>query len=184
MRAESLLPVVALLLAGCAPRANPAAASASPLRPANLHFRWVKEFENGRWRHNPERDSRGNDTGYETITSPDGKAISQEELNRRVFNNDRTLVISGRELDPNCRAITVGKGRNEITFSFRPEGRRILEQFTGGRINKPIALFIDRKLVAAPTINAAIPGEGVIVGSFTAEQAKTLAERLNAGAGP
>ena len=154
-----------------------------PIKPARLEFRFIAQFDDGTWRHEPERDRSGKETGYEVIRDRNGKLVPEKVLNRRVFKNDRTLVVSGRDLEPACRAEISDQRWIGITFSFRGRGRRALQEFTSNHIGKPLALFIDRRLITAPTINGAIPGKGVIQGRFTADQARILAKRLNAGAG-
>lgn len=172
--------VLAVTIAGCTPKSD--GREFAPIKPAHLEFRWIKEFDDDAWRHEPEYDSRGKETAYEIIKDREGRIVSQQELDRRVFKNERTLVVTGRDLEPTCRAVLGSRGYM-LTFSLRGKGRRVFEEFTRGHINKPLAIFIDKKLVSAPTINSVIPGEGVIEGRFTAEQAKTLASQLNAGAG-
>ena len=45
-------------------------------------------------------------------------------------------------------------------------------------------IFLDNRLLTAPTINSILPGEGIIEGSFTLASAKALSDQLNAGALP
>ena len=49
---------------------------------------------------------------------------------------------------------------------------------------KHLAIFLDKRLLTAPTINSIIPGKGIIEGNFTLASAKALSDQLNAGALP
>jgi protein-export membrane protein SecD len=56
---------------------------------------------------------------------------------------------------------------------------------TGRNINKPVAIFLDGIIISQPNVNEKITGgRAVINGSFSISEAKTLAQRLNAGALP
>ena len=147
---------------------------------ASLEFRKVTQFENGTWRHEEETKD-GVPTGYEKIVDSAGKEVTAEELDDVLFSTEP--VLSGGELLPNARA-ELNPGGYIIHFEFRDDAKRIFEEFTRANINKPLAIFLDKKLISAPNINDVIPGKGIIEGTFTAEQAKTLANQLNAGALP
>ncbi len=148
---------------------------------AKLEFRYVKELE-GTWRVEDEKID-GKDTGYQKILGADGKPVSVEELNDKVFSNEQTLVVGGEELLPNSYAELRNDGM-AIHFEFQGKSAQIFEDFTRSHIDKPLAVFLDKKLISAPNINSVIPGKGEISGNFTPDQAKTLASQLNAGALP
>jgi len=145
---------------------------------ASLEFRYVKQLE-GEWTTRPEVRN-GRDTGFEEILEA-GKPVSPEELDDKVFS--QPPIVDGAELEPNSKA-QLGPQGYYITFSFRGDARRVFEEFTRSHIGKPLAVFLDKKLISAPVIEDVIPGEGIIRGRFTAQQAKTLAGQLNAGALP
>jgi SecD/SecF fusion protein len=147
---------------------------------AKLEFRYVPEFEKNTWRHEPERIGE-KETGFETITGPEGRKISEDELKEKFLATEP--ICTGADLQPTSRAELTAKGYI-IHFSFQGDARGKFEEFTRSHINKPLAIFLDNKLISAPNINDVIPGEGIIEGRFTAEQAKTLANQLNAGALP
>lgn len=146
---------------------------------ARLEFRKVPELES-EWRHEPDKVN-GKETGFEKITGRDGNVITPEELDARVFS--KPPVLAGDELEPNSRAELTPQG-TVIHFEFKGDAKRVFEEFTRSNINKPLAIFLDKKLVSAPNINDVIPGVGIIEGHFTPDQARTLASQLNAGALP
>ncbi len=58
-------------------------------------------------------------------------------------------------------------------------------QITEENIGSPIAIFLDGYIISAPRVNEKISGgQAVISGNFDLEEAKTLTQRLNAGALP
>ncbi len=145
---------------------------------ARLEFRFVEELERD-WRHDAETVN-GRETGYETISGPNGP-ISKEELDAKVFS--KPPVLAGDELEPNSSAELTPQG-TVIHFEFKGPSKRIFETFTRSHIGKKLAIFLDKKLISAPVIEEPIPGVGIIRGRFTPEQARTLASQLNAGALP
>ena len=75
--------------------------------------------------------------------------------------------------------------RPQIGIQFDEAGRKIFAEVTGRNINKPLAIFLDRELLSAPTVQGKIDSESaVITGNFDLPSAKKLAIQLNAGALP
>jgi len=76
-------------------------------------------------------------------------------------------------------------GEPEIQLQFNAEGTKKFREITQKSIDKRVAIYLDDKVVIAPTVQSAITdGLAVITGGFTIDQAKTLATQLNAGALP
>ncbi|MBU1082845.1 protein translocase subunit SecD [Patescibacteria group bacterium] len=73
----------------------------------------------------------------------------------------------------------------QVAIEFDGEGTKLFAQATQNNLKKPIAIFLDKKLLSAPTVQDAITdGSAVINGNFTLQEAKSLAIQLNAGALP
>lgn len=88
------------------------------------------------------------------------------------------LKRSQVEFDPNTNQPFVG-------LQFNGEGADLFAELTASHVGKPIAIFLDGNPISIPTVQEAIyGGKAVISGDFTLEEAKTLAQRLNAGALP
>jgi len=82
------------------------------------------------------------------------------------------------EFDPNTNAPQVG-------LEFNEEGKELFAEITKRNLNKTVAIFLDGKPISIPKVNTPITdGRAVIVGSFNIQEAKLLAQRLNAGALP
>lgn len=76
------------------------------------------------------------------------------------------------------------RGANDwiIEFQFNSEGAKKFGDLTTELVGQPLGIFLDDKLISAPRVNSPITGgSGLIEGSFTADQAKTLAIQLKAG---
>ncbi len=69
-----------------------------------------------------------------------------------------------------------------IGFDLTPEGTNLFAALTGAHINERLAIVLDNVIQSAPNIQTQISGgSGVITGSFSAQEAKNLANILNSG---
>ena len=72
-----------------------------------------------------------------------------------------------------------------IWLQFDDEGAKIFEELTERNIGKPLAIYIDGFPISIPVVQEKISGgKAQITGNFTFEEAKSLAQNLNAGALP
>jgi protein-export membrane protein SecD len=152
---------------------------------ARLEFRSVPQLDLGTWRTEEELGKDGRPTGYEVILGPDGRPVPQAVLDEQVFRKDPAL--SGDDLLSNTRVEISRRGYARgyaVAFEFRSDKKSVFEDFTRTHYHQRLAMFLDKKLLSAPVIESSIPGKGVIRGSFTPQQAKTLSSQLNAGALP
>lgn len=79
----------------------------------------------------------------------------------------------------------MGRGYPSVSIEFNPEGTRLFALVTEANVNKQLAIVLDGVVQSAPVIRSAIPdGHAVIEGSFSAEEARDLANILKAGALP
>lgn len=73
----------------------------------------------------------------------------------------------------------------EVSLEFDSEGGDLFEKITERNVGEQVAIFLDNYVISAPTVNEKISGgKAVISGSFNINEAKLLAQRLNAGALP
>lgn len=76
-------------------------------------------------------------------------------------------------------------GKPVVAISFTEEGGKKFAEITKRSVGKPLAIFLDDKIVSAPIVQEEITGgKAVISGNFTLDSAKNLAILLNAGALP
>jgi preprotein translocase subunit SecD len=96
----------------------------------------------------------------------------------------KTAVITGRDLK-NARPSRTGQfGQMGVTFFLTASGSEKFAAATGANIGKRLAIILDNRVQSAPEIKDRISDQGVIQGSFTAEEANDLALVLRAGALP
>lgn len=76
-------------------------------------------------------------------------------------------------------------GRPQVTLEFNDEGAKLFAQITRRNLGKTVAIFLDGAPISIPVVQSEITdGNAVISGSFTPQEAKLLATRLNSGALP
>lgn len=73
----------------------------------------------------------------------------------------------------------------QIQLTFDEQGKQLFSDITGRNVGKTLAIFLDGVPISAPVVQQQIDaGQAVITGNFTIDEAKQLAQRLNAGALP
>jgi preprotein translocase subunit SecD len=76
-------------------------------------------------------------------------------------------------------------GRPAVGFEFKPEGAKRFAEMTTANIGRQAPIVLDGQVISNPQIQSAITeGRGIITGSFTYEEAKSLVTQLRAGALP
>ena len=128
-----------------------------------------------------DRDPAGN----EVIMKADGRPLTPEEMQSEIFDKDP--IASGEDMIPGqCSSQVAPNGGAYINFNFDPtkDGAKRFADTTHAHVGKFLAIFLDKKLITAPSINGPIGTSGIIEGNFTLESANALANQLNAGALP
>ncbi len=76
-------------------------------------------------------------------------------------------------------------GEPTVQLTFDDEGDKLFTDITERNVGKQVGIFLDGYPISVPVVQQKITGgTAVISGSFTIEEAKLLARRLNAGALP
>jgi len=114
---------------------------------------------------------------FKTKTSADiGIAPQAEWLNTK---------LSGKNLKKATVEFDQTSGVPQVTLEFDNEGAQLFADLTTANVGKPIAIFLDGTAISTPKVSEPIlGGKANINGNFSADEAKTLAQRLNAGALP
>ncbi len=93
--------------------------------------------------------------------------------------------LSGKELASARVEFDQNTNAPVVSLNFNSDGAKLFEELTTRNIGSQIAIFLDGEVISAPRVNERIAGgQAVISGSFTLDEAKLLAQRLNAGALP
>lgn len=93
-------------------------------------------------------------------------------------------IMTGADLR-DATVITDQLGQPAISFDLSPEGAEIFADFTTANVGRYLAIVLDGQVISTPVISSPITtGSGVIEGSFTFEEANSLAVQLRYGALP
>lgn len=152
-----------------------------------MHFKKV-HFENavdyrpaaGKYTIEITTDDKG-DPEY-SFYDVDGNKVDLEQIMK-----ESDEILTGAQLKPECKPQPDQQrpGSNSISLTFNQDGKRKFSDFTRRNVGEILAIILDGKILSVPVIQVHIPdGRAEITGTFTALEAKTLAEFLNAGALP
>ncbi|HKK09939.1 MAG TPA: protein translocase subunit SecDF, partial [Bacteroidales bacterium] len=104
-----------------------------------------------------------------------------ELLALKKTTRDGSAPLTG-DVITNARQDYDPNGSVEISMSMNNEGARIWKRLTGDNVGRQIAIVLDGYVYSAPNVNDEIPsGRSSISGNFTLEEAKDLANILEAG---
>ena len=93
--------------------------------------------------------------------------------------------LSGKNVERAAVAFDQTTGIPYVLLQFNSEGADLFSSLTEQQIGEVIGIFLDGEAISTPVVQEAIyGGEATIQGSFTIQEAKVLAQRLNAGALP
>lgn len=93
--------------------------------------------------------------------------------------------LTGKQLKRAVLDFDPQTGAPIVVLDFDSEGTALFAKMTKDNIGKPIAIYLDGSPISIPTVQTEITGgQAVISGSFTVNEAKLLAQRLQAGALP
>ncbi len=111
------------------------------------------------------------------------KAGNKEYLNQDPYFKPTNL--SGKYIKSAKVEFNQNTYQPEVSVQFDSEGAKIFEDLTKRNVNKQLGIYLDGLPISAPVVREQISGgSAVISGKFTADEAKKLAQRLNAGALP
>ena len=149
-------------------------------RSAKLEFRLVEpatEAQLDSCRDNPDSAPPG--TEYMQYTEQEkGKPVIRRYLVRIRPEMD------GRNITK-AQAVRDEMGQRKILLRFNSEGGEDFKRVTQAHVGQQLAIVLDGQLYCAPSIRGAIAGGAAeITGSFTDEEAKSIADALTAGGFP
>jgi protein-export membrane protein SecD/preprotein translocase SecF subunit len=116
-----------------------------------------------------------------TFRDSSGKEVPAEQVIK-----ESPKILDGKFLLPRSRAeIDPSTSRPVVTFELNGDGARTFAEFTSNNVNEILAIVLDNEVISAPRIDTPITeGRGIITGSQTMPEARTLANLLNSGALP
>jgi preprotein translocase subunit SecD len=95
----------------------------------------------------------------------------------------RSAVVTGNDLRT-ARVQLDENNQPAVGFTLNPAGAAAFARATGENVGRFLAIILDDQVQSAPTIESRIAADGQIAGSFTQEEAQSLALILRSGALP
>jgi preprotein translocase subunit SecD len=120
----------------------------------------------------PEQTARA----YQSLGSTD-KSYAENG----AYKDSGTPIITGSDMSSAVAGLGQAGG-HVVDFTLNGAGAKKFYEWTSKNIGKPLPIFLDKKFISGPTIQGAISANGQITGSFTEQEAVTLANELSAGA--
>lgn len=97
----------------------------------------------------------------------------------------KSTGLDGKQLDRADISYNSSTYEPEVQLQFNAEGTKLFGDITTRNVGKKVAIFLDGTPISIPKVDEPITdGKAVISGNFTADEAKVLVQRLNAGALP
>lgn len=136
------------------------------------------------------------DFGFHLIYKTDDRIENQYKV-QRIFIKKRTTAeiappvpwkvtgLSGKQLKRASVQFDPNSGEPHVTLDFNDEGSELFAEITTRNVDKFVAIFLDGQAISVPRVIQPITGgQAVISGTFSIQEARELARRLNAGALP
>ncbi len=124
----------------------------------------------------------------ETNFNPEDAIAELGEMAELTFRDpEGNVLIQGKNVQNAApdTADTNGLKSYQVALTFNSEGAKLFEEATGKLIGQPMGIYMDNTLISNPTVQNKISGgQAVITGMKTYEDAKDLAEKINAGSLP
>jgi protein-export membrane protein SecD len=127
-------------------------------------------------------------TGERELSDVHVRAAIFDKLNASDIVNREPWIrteLTGKQLERAMLDFDQQTGVPHVTLEFDSEGTDLFATLTRENVGNSIAIYLDGEPISIPTVQQEIPsGQAVISGSFTIDEAKLLAQRLQAGALP
>lgn len=94
----------------------------------------------------------------------------------RAIYLDQDVVLTNRDVAAS-RVVTLPSGFG-VEVQFTDGGAAKLQSATAGNLGRLLAIIVDGKVLAAPTVRSPVAQIGVVSGQFTREEAERLAEGI------
>jgi protein-export membrane protein SecD len=123
---------------------------------------------------------------YNEILNKNQEILAQENPDYNAIEDPfEATALTGKYLESAQLGFDQTTGEALILLQFDGEGADLFEEITGNNVGKLLPIYIDGYPVSTPVVNGKISGgTAQIEGSFTIQEAKELANNLNAGALP
>ncbi|MDW2799290.1 protein translocase subunit SecD [Clostridium boliviensis] len=124
----------------------------------------------------------------ETDFNPEDAISELGEMAELTFKDpEGNVLIQGKDVEKATPQTNNSKGIKTyvVSLTFNSDGSKLFEDATGKLVGKRMGIYMDNNLISNPTVKNQISGgQAVITGMKTYDEAKALAEKINAGALP
>ena len=127
------------------------------------------------------REQKFDENGDPVINETTGELVFENQSATAIGKDGQEKALTGQYLKRAERDVDPYEGPI-VTFEWDSEGAHLFEQITGRNLEKPLAIYVDNKLISAPVVQSVISDRGQIEGRFTLDEAGDLANKLNSGA--
>ncbi len=98
------------------------------------------------------------------------------------------VILTGSDVkhaEGNMSQVDGGSYQYVVSLELKESGKQKFATATKEQLNKTISIWMDDTMISAPTVNSQITdGKAIITGMASAEEAKELADKINAGSLP
>ncbi|MDO8586836.1 MAG: hypothetical protein Q7T82_07315 [Armatimonadota bacterium] len=131
--------------------------------------------------------SDDNDYSFTDTRKPGSPPVTDPaEIKKLVIGENTQPILTGRDLVPGKNTVQhSGQSASVlVALTFTPQAQSRFAEFTRRNVHEFLAVTLDGRILTAPRINEAIPGNPVIEGKFTVDEAQELVDLLNTGEMP
>lgn len=124
---------------------------------------------------------------WDTGTTPLAPGTAFDPTQYKASNlNSTTALYTGKDLDSSKISVGTDQQTGQIVINFEFNGSAISKfaTFTGAHVGDYLTVTLDRSVISSAQIQSQINGPGILQGSFTQQQAQSIATVLQYGALP
>jgi SecD/SecF fusion protein len=167
------------------------------IQPANLEFIWLRDVKTLGQDAGGDATARYIYQGGNSIKDGDtNKNLTPEQIKKDILYVDKdgdgkpdNVIVTGADLKPNGARVDIQGGPNggvETLLTFDDKGAKAFADYTTEHTGSLLAIVLNGNITQAPKIKDAITDGTATIsgGTTTIEEAKKLADLLNAGALP
>lgn len=118
------------------------------------------------------------------LTFREGKSVDYE--GKPTGETSTNIILTGKDVSEATAAVNTESNEPIVSLKLTTEGAAKFAEATGRLVDKGyISIWMDETMVSSPYVEDVISnGQAMISGSFTAQEAKDLAAKINSGALP
>ncbi len=101
---------------------------------------------------------------------------------RPLYFSETEVIVDLSDMQFQTAEASEGSGGTHVIFvNTNAAGDEKLRTWTTANVGKTLGIFLDGRLISAPTIETPISGTIILEGGFSAEQARQVVERIRRG---